>query len=46
VLAWEEFEESTPDTARFGAQRMSERVLYIGTVSNSGYQGSIPSCPS
>jgi hypothetical protein len=32
VLTWEEFEESEPDMARFGAQRISERVMYIRTI--------------
>ncbi len=45
MLAWEEFEKSAPEMARFGAQRMSERVMYIGTVRKDGYPRVHPFTP-
>jgi len=45
LLTWEQFERSAPEMARFGAQRMSERVMYIGTVRKNGYPRVHPFTP-
>jgi len=45
MLAWEQFERVVPDMATFGARRMSERVMYIGTVRKSGYPRVHPFTP-
>lgn len=45
MLSWQEFEKSAPDLASFGAQRMSERVMYIGTVRKNGYPRVHPFTP-
>jgi len=45
VLTWEEFARSAPDMASFGAQRLSERVMYIGTVRKNGYPRVHPFTP-
>ena len=45
MLAWEEFAKSAPEMARFGAQRMAERVMYIGTVRRDGYPRLHPFTP-
>jgi len=36
VLSWEQFEKAAPEMASFGLQRMSERVMYLGTVRRDG----------
>jgi hypothetical protein len=36
LYTWEQFEKSAPEMARFGAQRMSEGVMYLGTIRKSG----------
>jgi Pyridoxamine 5'-phosphate oxidase len=45
LLAWEEFERSAPEMARFGIQRMVDRVMYIGTVRKDGYPRVHPFTP-
>jgi hypothetical protein len=45
LLTWEQFEKAAPEMARFGAQRMSERVMYIGTVRKDGYPRLHPFTP-
>jgi hypothetical protein len=45
VLTWGQFEVSAPAMARFGAQRMSDRVMYIGTVRRNGYPRVHPFSP-
>jgi Pyridoxamine 5'-phosphate oxidase len=45
LLTWAQFEESSPEMARFGAQRMSEKVMYIGTVRKNGYPRVHPFTP-
>jgi hypothetical protein len=45
LLTWAEFEIAAPEKARFGAQRMSERVMYVGTVRKSGYPRVHPFTP-
>jgi hypothetical protein len=45
LLTWKEFEETAPEMARFGARRMSERVMYIGTVRRDGYPRVHPFTP-
>ena len=45
MLTWKEFEESAPEMARFGTQRMSDRVMYIGTVRRDGYPRVHPFTP-
>ncbi|HMD78951.1 MAG TPA: pyridoxamine 5'-phosphate oxidase family protein [Nitrososphaerales archaeon] len=45
MVTWGEFEKSSPEMARFGAQRMSERVMYIGTVRKDGYPRVHPFTP-
>ena len=45
MLTWGEFEKAAPEMARFGAQRMSERVMYIGTVRKDGYPRVHPFTP-
>ena len=45
MLTWQEFEKAAPEMARFGAQRMSERVMYIGTVRKDGYPRVHPITP-
>jgi len=36
LLSWEQFEKAAPEMARFGVQRMSEMVMYLGTVRKDG----------
>ena len=45
MVTWEQFEREAADLASFGAQRMSERVMYIGTVRKSGYPRVHPFTP-
>ena len=45
MLTWGDFEKSAPEMARFGAQRMFERVMYIGTVRRDGYPRVHPFTP-
>jgi Pyridoxamine 5'-phosphate oxidase len=45
MSTWAEFEESAPELARFGAQRMTERVMYLGTVRKDGYPRVHPFTP-
>ncbi len=45
MVTWEQFEKSSPEMARFGAQRVSERVMYIGTVRKDGYPRVHPFTP-
>jgi hypothetical protein len=45
MLTWEQFEKAAPEMARFGAQRMSERVMYLGTVRKDGYPRVHPFTP-
>lgn len=45
MLTWEQFERSAPDLARFGAQRMVEHVMYLGTVRKDGYPRVHPFTP-
>jgi Pyridoxamine 5'-phosphate oxidase len=45
LLTWEKFEKAAPELARFGADRMSERVMYLGTVRKDGYPRVHPFTP-
>jgi hypothetical protein len=45
VRSWEEFEMLAPDLARFGAQRMTEGVMYLATVRKDGYPRLHPFTP-
>lgn len=45
MLTWEQFERAAPEMARFGAQRMSEQVMYLGTVRKDGYPRVHPFTP-
>ena len=45
MLTWEQFESEAPEMASFGARRMSERVMYIGTVRKNGYPRVHPFTP-
>jgi hypothetical protein len=45
MLTWEEFQEAAPEMARFGAERMKENVMYIGTVRMDGYPRVHPFTP-
>ena len=45
MTTWEEFEESAPEMANFGSQRMSEKVMYIATVRKNGYPRVHPFTP-
>jgi hypothetical protein len=45
LLSWEKFEKAAPEMAGFGAQRMSERVMYLGTVRRDGYPRVHPFTP-
>ena len=45
MLTWEQFEDAAPEMARFGVQRISERVMYIGTVRRDGYPRLHPFTP-
>ena len=45
MATWEEFAEAAPDLARFGAAKMAERVMYIGTVRKDGYPRVHPFTP-
>ena len=45
MRSWEQFEREAPEMASFGAKRMSERVMYIGTVRKSGYPRVHPFTP-
>ena len=45
MLTWEQFEKAAPEMARFGAERMSEKVMYIGTLRKDGYPRVHPFTP-
>jgi Pyridoxamine 5'-phosphate oxidase len=45
LLSWEQFEKAAPEMARFGAQRMAEKVMYIGTLRKDGYPRVHPFTP-
>jgi pyridoxamine 5'-phosphate oxidase-like protein len=45
LLTWDQFEKSEPEMARFGAERMKERVMYVGTVRKDGYPRVHPFTP-
>jgi Pyridoxamine 5'-phosphate oxidase len=45
LLTWEQFEKEAPELASFGAGRMSERVMYLGTVRKDGYPRVHPFTP-
>lgn len=45
MITWQEFEKSSPEMARFGVQRMSERVMYVGTIRKDGYPRVHPFTP-
>ncbi len=45
MLTWEEFEKSAPEMARFGSQKLSEGMMYIGTVRKDGYPRLHPFSP-
>ena len=45
MLTWGEFERAAPEMADFGARRMAERVMYIGTVRRDGYPRVHPFTP-
>jgi hypothetical protein len=45
MATWGEFESSAPEMARFGAQRLTERVMYIGTGRKDGYPRVHPFTP-
>ena len=45
MLSWAEFEKVAPEMASFGAERMAERVMYIGTVRKDGYPRVHPFTP-
>jgi len=36
LLTWEQFEKAAPDMARFGTERLSENVMYLGTLRKDG----------
>ena len=36
MLTWEQFEKAAPEMARFGTERLSEHVMYLGTVRKDG----------
>jgi len=45
LLTWEQFEKAAPEMASFGVQRMSEGVMYLGTVRKDGYPRLHPFTP-
>jgi hypothetical protein len=45
MRTWGEFEKLAPDMAQFGAERMAERVMYVGTVRKDGYPRLHPFTP-
>jgi hypothetical protein len=45
LLNWEQFERAAPEMARFGVQRISEKVMYIGTLRKDGYPRVHPFTP-
>ena len=36
MLTWEQFENAAPEMARFGTERLSENVMYLGTIRKDG----------
>ena len=36
MLTWEQFEKAAPEMARFGEERLSEHVMYLGTIRKDG----------
>lgn len=36
MLTWEQFEKAAPEMAAFGAKRISENLMYLGTVRQDG----------
>ena len=36
MLTWEQFEKAAPEMARFGTERLSEHVMYLGTIRKEG----------
>ena len=45
MLTWGQFEREAPELAGFGAGRMSEMVMYIGTIRKTGYPRVHPFTP-
>ena len=36
MLTWDQFEKASPEMASFGTERLSEHVMYLGTVRKDG----------
>lgn len=45
MLTWGEFKEASPEMAGFGVKRMSDHVMFLGTVKKSGYPRLHPFTP-
>ena len=45
MLTWGEFERSAPEMAKFGVQRLSDRVMFLGTIRKNGYPRVHPFSP-